>query len=201
MELLEPDWKQPRPTAIEVHEMCGRVQLTPVNLPAQPFDVFLKRVRESHYSGGAHLAAFDVGADPVFDWFSSRNRLWDEGLLDSLLVHPAIRQALPELLIPSSPPVQSELAMSDQFLFDGVLANMLYHGGAYGQAKGDGRAEKAFALDVSEAMFGLRFGEVNCYMTSYAWTPWFEGIAWDFTAVLFDRRVRRLWIFAVTDTD
>jgi hypothetical protein len=201
MELLEPNWKQIRPTAVEVHKMCGRIQLTVRNLSEEPFDSFLQRLRESHVNGGAYLAAFDVGADSVFDWFASRNRLTDENLLDGLLSHPFIGQTLPELLIPSSRELNSGLTMTNQFLLDGALANALYRGGAYHNARGDGREEKTFSLKVCEAMFGLRFGEISCYMTYQAWTPWFKGIAWDLTAVLFDRRTRNLWIAAITDSD
>ena len=91
--------------------------------------------------------------------------------------------------------------MSNQFLFDGALTQALYQGGAYHKAQGDGREEKTFSLEVCDAMFGLRFGEVSYYVTYDAWTPWFGGIAWDLIAVLFDRRVRKIWVTAITDTD
>jgi hypothetical protein len=201
MELMEPNWKQARPTWVDVQEICGRIHLEPASLPALPFERFLKQVRDSHDNGGAHLVAFDVGPNLVFDWFASRNRLTDERLLDSLLVHPAIRQALPELLIPSSLKAESGLAFADQFILDCKIANVLYNGGAYGQTRGDGRSEKAFAIEVCDAMFGLRFGEISCYLSYEAWIPWFKGVAWDLTAVVFDRRTRMLWILTVTDTD
>jgi hypothetical protein len=201
MELLEPDWKQVRPTPAEVQEMCRQISLEQASLPALPFDKFLQEVRQNHDNGGAYLVAFDVGANLIFDWFASRNRLTDERLLDSLLVHPAIRRGLADLLIPDSPKSENGFTLSDQFEFDGKLAHTLYHGGAYGKTQGNGRTEKLFALDVCEAMFGLRFGEITCYLSYAPWTSWFRGIAWDLTAIIFDRRTRRLWALAVTDTD
>jgi len=201
MELLEPNWKQLRPTAIEVRKMCGQIQLTPTSLPEHPFQIFLMRLREAHVQGGAHLAAFDVEQNSVFDWFASRNRLQDERLLDELLTHPSIRQAFPDLRIPSSGAINSGLSLSNQFQLDGALAQALYQGGAYHKTQGDGHEEKLFSLQVCDAMFGLRFGEISHYVTYEAWTPWFKGIAWDLTAVVFDRRARRLWITVITDTD
>jgi hypothetical protein len=65
----------------------------------------------------------------------------------------------------------------------------------------DGKAAKRLALDVCDAMFGLRYGEISMYESYESWTPWFRGIAWDLTEVVFDRRSRRLWVFAITDTD
>ncbi len=203
MELLNPDWHQSRPSSADVQQMCSSIEINPVTLPEHPFREFLTAMRESHDRGGAYLVAFEIGADPVFDWFAARNRLCEERLLDRLFRHPAIQAMLPELSIP--PELQSSVEhgfqMSDQFSFDGVIAHSLYYGGAYWNARGDARAEKALALDVCEAMFGLRFGEVIFAVNYEPWTPWFRGIAWDLTAVLFDRRTRKLWVLAVTDTD
>jgi hypothetical protein len=144
--------------------------------------------------------AFRIDSDPVFEWFASRNRLSDEALIDALIVHPAIRRALPDLQIPSSS-ADTGLETADPFLFDGRLAHALYYGGAYSRPDGDGKAAKSLALDVCNAMFGLRFGEISLLESFKAWTPWFRGVAWDMTAVLFDQRLRRLWICTVTDTD
>lgn len=82
-----------------------------------------------------------------------------------------------------------------------TFARILYNGGAYPQTHGDGREEKAFALNIWEAMFGLRYGEVSSYLSGKRWTRWFKGVAWDVTLLIFDRRMRTLWILAVTDTD
>ena len=181
--------------------MCEILQLKPVTLPAEPFEKLLIQLRARHERGGACLGALAVAPDPAFDWFASRARLWEANILDALLVHPAIRAALPELKILLSPQVNSGLSMQDPFLFDGHLANMLHNGGAYKNPEGDGRRERLFALEVADAMFGLRYSEINLCLSYDRWTPWFLGSGWDFTAVLFDRRLRRLWILAVTDTD
>lgn len=61
--------------------------------------------------------------------------------------------------------------------------------------------QKLSALNVCDAMFGLRFGEITLAETFEPWTPWFCNIAWDMTIVIFDRRQRLLWLFATTDTD
>jgi hypothetical protein len=108
-------------------------------------DRFLGRFRKSHSNGGAHLATFTIGPDEVFDWFASRNRLSDEHLIDSLIVHPAIRDALPQMEIPESR-ANTGLEMGDPFLLDGRLGRVLYSGGAYTNAQGDGREPKILRL-------------------------------------------------------
>jgi hypothetical protein len=88
------------------------------------------------------------------------------------------------------------------FLLDGQLAQALYAGGAYAApSKIEGRAAKRLAMDFCKAVFGQRYEDVSLYTSYASWTPWFGGIAWDWTAVLFDRRERTLWILAVTDED
>ena len=91
MDLLVPDWNQPRPTTKDVLEMCRHIRLTTLEVPAQPFDKFVTMIRMERRNGGAYLNVFEGGPDPVFDWFASRNRLWDERLLDWLV---CIRQLL-----------------------------------------------------------------------------------------------------------
>lgn len=95
----------------------------------------------------------------------------------------------------------SGFQMTSSFLFDGQLAQVLYSGGAYTKSIGDGRIEKENSLAFCDAVFGSRFSEISCFSSHSAWTPWFQGIAWDWTAVLFDRRRRELALLAVTDTD
>ena len=204
-ELLTPDWQQPRPSPADVQKMWARIALTPVDLPSEPFAKFIEQVRMNHDNGGAYLAAFDMEPDSVFDWYASRNRLSEDGVLEGFVTHYVVRGALPKLRIPDSiqptDACNTGFRMFDQFLLDGTLAHVLYQGGAYHKSQGDGRAEKSFALEVCDAMFGLRYGEILCNPNYDAWTPWFKGIAWDLTIVVFDRRTRRMWLLAITDTD
>jgi hypothetical protein len=180
--------------------MCKRIVIRGVELRSEALDRFLEIVRNSHSNGGAYMATFALGSDPVFDWFASRNRFAEERLIDSLVVHPSIREALPQLVIPVAD-ADTGLVMSDAFLLDGKLAHLLYHGGAYTIAEGDGREAKTLAIAVADAVFGLRFGEVSLLESVQAWTPGFKEVAWDLTMVLFDHRLRRLSIFVTTDTD
>jgi hypothetical protein len=201
MDLLEPNFEQPRPSVSDIRDMCSRIQISSVSFQNEALNKFLAQVRQSHSNGGAYLTVFELESDPVFDWFASRGRLAEDGLLDWLLLNSAIRSALPEVYMRAPQRIESGLTCCDQFMLDGTLSRILYSGGAYSKIGGDGRNEKALALSVCEAMFGLRFGEVSCYFSDKSWTPWFKEIAWDVTAAVFDRRTRRLWILTVTDTD
>ncbi len=98
---------------------------------------------------------------------------------------------------------EGEFQVVSTFLFEGELAQVLYAGGCYTHAEGDGRAENEHALAFCDALFGLRCAEVSYYSTHSPWTRWFGNISetLDWTAILFDRRTRTLSILATTDTD
>jgi hypothetical protein len=101
MGLLIPDWNQPRPTIKDVLEMCRTIRLTALQVPAQPFEMFVTKVRSERRNGGAYLNVFDVGPSPVFDWFASRNRLWDDRLLDWLVLNRQLLRAFPSSVFPT----------------------------------------------------------------------------------------------------
>ena len=201
MELLQPDWNQSKPTSDEVANMCEHISLTPIAFQGDVFGQFLKRMRDTHDNGGAHIASMEIGSDPVFDWFASRNRLWEENVLSRLVMRPEIRECMPEVFLPGVLETGPNFKMESSFSVDGHFADMLYFGGAYSRSVGDGSREKNQSLMVCEAMFGMRFAEVLYYVSCEQWTHWFKGVAWDYTGILFDLRYRRLWTIAVTDTD
>jgi hypothetical protein len=208
----------------------------------------MNRLRETHANGGALFSSFNVGPSEAFDWFASRNRLLEFGILRQLLDRVEVTSALPALQITPSTPddpafavrrleevVSSEqfgeilkfdspgnelrrlgvdqeyeigdaqfdgnFRMTSSFLFDGELAEELYAGGAYTSPQGNGRAEKENSLAFCEALFGLRLSEMWYCSSRSDWTPWFANVTGDWTAILFDRRVRVLSILAITDSD
>lgn len=200
MEVLQPDWNQDKPTPSAVSEMLTALEIRPIVLSDPIFETFLARLRSSHCNGGVHLFCFEVGASKVFDGYTAGNR-WDcDGFVDTLLTHPVILNSLQIIEAPQT--FITGLTQKNGFLLDEYFANLLYRGGAYSPTpSGDGREEKRMALSVCNAIFGLRYGEVFYAVSYEPWTPWFYDVAWDGTVLLFDKRLRRLWLFVITDTD
>lgn len=168
MELLSPDWNQEKPTFEQAGVMCEQVPLESRPISEARVDTVLHRIRETHANGGAFFASWQVGSNKHFDWFASRNRLLEFGILRQLLARGEIRNGLPDLEIR---PVLSDDLMSENcslgdgsgfqmtssFLFDGQLAQVLYSGGAYTKSIGDGRIEKENSLAFCDAVFGSRY--------------------------------------------
>ncbi|KAA6464581.1 hypothetical protein DYQ86_01005 [Acidobacteria bacterium AB60] len=210
---LEPNWNRAKPTREEAWKMCSEVALSLVRIQADPITQVLNRLRDSHSNGGAFLNAVLVGHSEVFDWFASRNRLLEFEILPRLLRRNEIRDSLPELRIQADYVSDHEtdgcsfassggFKFDNPFLLDGQLAQSLFAGGAYPPStKIEGKTAKRLAMEFCEVIFDQRYEDVSLYSSYEAWTPWFAGIAWDWTAVLFDKRTRTLWILAVTDED
>jgi hypothetical protein len=216
MSLLEPNWSQAKPSPKDAQRMCAHVGLEPIRQTDDRVDQVLEHLRATHSNGGAFLAVVRIEADSIFDWFASRNRLLENEILPLLLHRSEIRAILPEVKITESTQniqvAESQDACSitasngfsfdNPFLLDGQLAQRLFAGGAYGPSlKISGRAAMQLAGDYCDAAFERRYEDVSLLSSYAAWTPWFAGIAWDWTSVLFDRRERKLWILAVTDED
>jgi hypothetical protein len=146
----------------------------------------------------------------VFDWFASRNRLAEYSILATLLQRDEVQKELPDLLLSKqqwggvsecSIVSTDGFTMESPFLLDGRIAQALYAGGAYGQSELDARSAKQLAIAFCEELFEQRYSEIVVFSNLSAWTPWFRGIAWDWTAFLFDRRKRTFAILAITDSD
>jgi hypothetical protein len=187
------------PALEEIRNTLNSTVILPVEIENPVLQEFLARLRKNHANGEAHLFCFEFGPSEVYDFYTGRNRWSFDAHIDLLLEHPTI---LPQLAgIRVTAPVNSGLGSENSFLLDGHFAALLYSGGAYTHPQGDGREEKEFAINVCKEMFGLRYGEVSVDKSGMAWTPWFYNIAWDMTIVVFDKRLRCMWLFAITDTD
>jgi hypothetical protein len=216
MSLLEPNWSQLKPSLQDTQRMCAYIGLEPIPQTDERINQVLERLRLTHSNGGAFLAVVRVEADNTFDWFASRNRLLENEILPLLLHRSEIRGLLPEVKIAEntenlqiaetqnacSITASNGFSFDNPFLLDGQLAQRLFAGGAYeANLKISGRIAMQLAGKYCEAAFDRRYEDVSLFSSYAAWTPWFAGIAWDWTSVLFDRRERKLWILAVTDED
>jgi hypothetical protein len=104
MEFLNPIWNQEKPSLVQIADMCQRVSLEQIELMDSRLDAVLNRIRRSHVNGGALFASFSVGTSKTFDWFASRNRLNEHGILNILLRRVEISNALPALKVEAIAP-------------------------------------------------------------------------------------------------
>jgi hypothetical protein len=175
--------------------MCRKVSLTAVGNSMDAIEKVLGFLQKSHRGGGALFASFRVGESEVFDWFASRSHLAEYSTLATLLRRDEVQKQLPDLLLSKqygggisefSIVSTDGFTMESPFLLDGRIAQALYGGGAYRQSVLDARSARQLAAAFCEELFEQRYSEIVLFSNLSAWTPWFSGIAWNWTAFLFD---------------
>lgn len=141
------------------------------------------------------------------DDFFSADRYDHRGMrvaVESLLDDPAVRIAFSSGPTPNGHARDLNLDIVNQggCQFEGLLADVLLHGGAYGKWKGSVEDAKAVATD---AVLGMRAAAPDRpwapYLVPGVWCSYFQDVAWDYTFVIQFPYDARWLIFCATDTD
>lgn len=180
--------------------MLGSLSVEPWPLAGPALDRLLTELK--HVYGEPAFARFRLPDDPVLHWFGSRNR-WDEiRFFERLLRTEAVRATLPELEVAPDAEIDLKLEWGHSaFTLDGELATALVYGGPYGAFLGSAREAKSVAEEACEELLEGRFDEVPVYRSYAAWSPWFYGIAWDYTWIGVDRRTSAVWLLCLSASD
>ncbi len=88
----------------------------------------LTRLRDTYANGGALFASFQVGTSEIFDWFASRERLVEFGILRQLLDRNEVRSALPKLSIEALRPDDPSLVVHALKKFGPIDDSFAVHG-------------------------------------------------------------------------
>jgi hypothetical protein len=201
MPMLEPNWRQERPSSTDVQKMWKELQITQEPFPHPAIDNVLRHLRATHTNGGAEFAQFKVSEHPTLHWFGARNRLDEIDFFDRFLSSSPVSSALPALKIDASGVSGAGFEWGDTLTLDGEIAQVLVQGGAYEKYAGTAREAKEIAGRFCVAVFGERFTEVQVYKSYKPWSDWFYDVAWDATWLGFDKRHVKVWLLCVTDTD
>lgn len=201
MDLLEPNWEQERPDDKEIDSMGNQLQITSAPIDSPSIHRVIDAFRETHSNGGALFGRYSLSPDPVLHWFGSRNR-WDEiDFFDYFFQSQAIADTLADLKPAQGEAITPAFQEGSPFTLDGEIAQALCFGGAYERFQGSAREAKELGEYFCQALFDHRFDEVIVYKSFQPWSPWFHGIAWDFSWVIIDKRLMAIAVLCVTDTD
>ncbi len=166
----------------------------------------LDAIRRTRDNGGvlhARLRAVDVRDED--QWFRAPTILEQDASFRELLDSDALRQALPELRVPTPYPLASPPRFvggwGGSLTLDGELALVLVHGGAYTRYSGTAAQAKALAREAVDELVQDRHEDFDVYSSEEPWTPWFFDVAWDQTWFLVDRRRLEVTVLCMTDTD
>lgn len=199
--MLEPELDQTKPTVAQSEAMWDEISFTPVGYQEPAIDQVLQILRETRINGNAMMVCFDVSVHPVFDWFTSRNRLEEIDFFSHFLTHPSIIEQFPGLEVNAAQLANATFSWGSAFTLDGELAELMVGGGAYKEFEGSPAQAKKLGQQFCQAIFGERYLEIQIYQTNDAWSDWFFNIAWDSTYIILDKRYRRIWLLCTTDFD
>lgn len=170
-----------------------------VELDSSEVIELIDTLTDSHVNGGALIRCFIVSDNTVFKIPIMVDDY--KPYFERLLTSPDIKQSLHELRIGERFAEETYFKSTSPFIFEGEMADVLFHGGAYREFDGTPRQAKDMAQRFSQYVFGDRFMDIVIYTSHDVWCDWFLGIAWDTTWLIFDKALHKLWIICVTDTD
>lgn len=199
--MSELDSTEPVPSTAELKQCWEEVDfpLSPRLYPSM--QKYVEALRERYANGSVLFASFQCPADPVFDWYLSRNDLRGLLFFHRFWHTPTPGSVLAELKVPKTYEYDPPFQEGNSFTFGGELASRLYQGGAYHQPSGTGSEEMRLAeLSVHE-LIQDRFSEILVYVNHAPWTDFFFDIAWDGTWILFDKEESVVHVLCATDTD
>jgi hypothetical protein len=201
MSWLEVEPHQRWSGEVSVDALWCSIDVQPIEGTPPAVARYLAELRQVYVNGGAEFARFTLRGNPEFDWFASQGRWREISFFERLLVHPAVRQALPEVTASAKPGKAVEFEQGFPLTLDGVLAGFIVSGGAYRKFAGPPREAKQLGMEVCNALFGDRYLEVELFQCWEPWSSWFCDVAWDSTLILIDRRYQSVSLLCATDTD
>jgi hypothetical protein len=170
-------------------------------------DALLDAIRATHANGGVLFAQFRaVDVDDRARWFAAGSSIyWTNEVFRSLFDSPAVRSALPELLIPEPYPIteppQFFESPTGTLSLAGELASSLIRGGAYVRFPGSVAEASQLVSGALVDVVGDRHEQFRVFQSVAPWTPWFFDIAWDQTWILADYERLQVSVLCKTDTD
>lgn len=199
MEELQIDWNQERPTDSEVTQLWKEIRISQLTNFSDGFEQLRKSINETHVNGGIQFHKFHLTGNKHFNWFASRNRLDEINFINKILNRPELEVYRKNLQINSKPKFKRIGWSTDIFELPSILARKLNQGGAY--KKLDSVTSWEIATDFVKQEFENRFDEFEMFNIAIENAEWFYDIAWDWTAMIYDKRKTELNIIDITDTD
>jgi hypothetical protein len=85
------------------------------------------------------------------------------------------------------------------FQFDGVLAELVFHGGILTKWDSSDSDAKNWAKSFVDLIIQDRFTEFKIYEVDQGWSGWFSNMGYDMSYFIFDEGKGEFWILAKTD--
>ncbi len=205
MKPIEVNWKIQLPRMPQINQMWKDLEFDIVD---KEFE-FIKLLK-SNLGGDIYFKGFKVCENEIFDWFCSRGRLdeidFNKEFLLSERVLKTFKRVEEDQIENRAYEINKKPKFNckSEFVIDGELAALLYHGGAYGSKyKEEPKVIKEKARYFCNELFEEKYQHeyVRYYTSSTAWNSWFIDFIIDHTFLIICMKSRTIWVLAFTDTD
>jgi len=207
--MLDADWGVTRPDRDAIERVWSSASFERVAVEAPAVTSYVDAVAETRPGGDARWCCIEVPKSRTLEWFAARNCLAEADFFQHLLASAPVLAELgldpeadPDGPTPAPAP---EFTVESPLTLDGLLAELLVHGGSrsYGdvvdQSYGTAARAKRLARDAHDEVVQDRYEEVTVHRTREPWCGWFGDPAWNLTLVAVDRRYRLAWVLVATD--
>lgn len=195
-----PENSLPKPDEGQLNQAWQKLTLTRNKNWTPAARNLIEEFEKCFLNGGLKLDKFTLDIPPALVWHTSRNEFEDIHLLNKIARHPGLAALRSELQITDPRPELKNYACEFHlFSLAGQIAAHLSFGGAYAECD-PLRAWKLATAFVAEE-FENRFFEICYFPVRWKQAGWFYNIAWDYSAILFDKGKHEMIFLNATDTD
>jgi hypothetical protein len=199
--MLEPDWKQKRPTTKKINNMWSNMQFQPLQFENEMVTTTLTKMRQTLSDENCLFKTYEIPQNLIFDWYASRSR-WDEiDFFNKFLTSPEVLNELFGSTVRVNNDRVHQFSWVDPLTLDGEVARILVAGSVYLDFEGTPIQAKELGLQFCQGLFQERYLEMQVYKFHEAWSDWFFEIGSNGTFIIIDKRHRLVHMLCYTDTD
>jgi hypothetical protein len=199
--MLEPDWKQERPTTKEINEMWGSMQFQPSKFENEMVTDVITQMRRTLSDEHCLFKTYEISQNLIFDWYASRSRLDEINFFNKFLTSPEVRNELFGSAVPVDKERVNQFSWVDPLTLDGKVARVLVAGSVYLDFEGTPIQAKELGLQFCQGLFQERYLEIQVYKSREAWSDWFFDLGSKETLIIIDKRHRLIHMICCTDID
>lgn len=181
--------------------MWERLDFAPLPTDYPRVERFAAALSSVYVNGRVVHRAFRLPVDPVFDWYSSRNRFYEMAFFERLWTAQSVQVAIPQQLRPVNFSSNDVFEWSSPLMLSGSLAWALAAGGAYQRHQAGTLDAKRLADAAAEELLVSDYDSALLFISHVAWSDFFFDVAWDSTWVLINTARQTVNVLLGTDTD
>ncbi|WP_035042313.1 hypothetical protein [Desulfovibrio sp. X2] len=186
------------PDPAELTKMWASIDVHMIDIPNAPLQTYLKELAKVYANGSVMYRSFQIGHHDAFEWYWSKNRLYEMSFFNNFMSSDYVRYSLHLGHVDEELDSQFILRYSLEMPFR--MASALYSGGVYLRPEMTAVEVRELANAAVDTLIGRDYENTLFFDCYEPWTTFFMG-SWDYTWVLAQTKERRVHVIIATDID